>query len=177
MILVVAAAGQQGVVLVREHGPEVGQVTFEEHALRERRLAARGICASTRMPGQASPFMSSGRRRLSSTPPSTWNKFRAPYVRARCHRQHAPSTCVCSMAWRPSVHSQTRFLVAGSPHRRSTRGVVFFLAHGRLEGVPVDLGVVRGQGPRPHNKRASARSSRPGASASTPPGARSRCAA
>ena len=43
VILVVAAAGQQGVVLVREHGPEVGQVALEKHALRERLLAARGF--------------------------------------------------------------------------------------------------------------------------------------
>ena len=43
VLVVVVAAVQQGVVLVREHGPEVGQVALEEHALRERLLAARTL--------------------------------------------------------------------------------------------------------------------------------------
>ena len=43
ILVVVAAAVQQGVVLVGEHGPEVGQVALEKHALRERLLAARGF--------------------------------------------------------------------------------------------------------------------------------------
>jgi len=178
---------QQGVVLVGEHGAEVGQVALQEHALRERRLAAgrlvRQPVAFDPGPGVAFHQENSVRRYLVAGRHLCGIKFRAPYAIDATR----PRSLVWLMAWSSRRSTQPYSLV--DLHTGLHDMLVVLLAHGRLEGVPVDLDVVRGERacaerrrlrpPRSssfllrvadraqHNTRACARSSRPGASANT----------
>ena len=113
ILLLVAAAGQQWVVLVGEHGPEVGQVALEEHALRERRLAAGGFVRQPisfdARPGVALHEQHRVRRHRVAGRHLCGIKFRAPYA---IDATSSPSLRLLDGVEVHEVHNQTHWLIS-----------------------------------------------------------------
>ena len=113
LLLVVAAAVQQWVVLVREHGPKLGQVALQEHALRKRPLAARGFVRQPisfdARPGVAFHQKHRVRRHLVAGRHLCGIKFRAPYA---IDATSSPSLRLLDGVEVHEVHNQTHWLIS-----------------------------------------------------------------
>ena len=130
-------------VLVGEHGSEVGQVALQESRFGSRPRGDLCVSPWARMPARRRPSSAPRSSAPSGRPSPVWNQISG----ALRHRRDIVPVAA-SARWRGgSRGTQSNSLVDLHTGRHDV--LVVFLAHGCLEGVPVDLGVVRGQVPGP----------------------------